>query len=64
MEHMGIVGDTQECADRIRQFYETVRGFGMPLSMTRDSDNPEWDYRSPQFPREAVGPRLADLGQS
>ena len=42
---MWIVGDPQECADRIRQLYETVGGFGMLLAITQDSDNPEWDHR-------------------
>ena len=37
MEHMWIVGDPQECADRIRQLYETVGGFGMLLAITQDS---------------------------
>ena len=42
-------GDPQECADRIRQLYETVGGFGMLLAITQDSDNPEWDQRSLQL---------------
>ena len=63
MEHMWIVGDPQECADRIRQLYETVGGFGMLLAITQDSDNPEWDHRSLQLLMEEVGPRVADLGR-
>jgi alkanesulfonate monooxygenase SsuD/methylene tetrahydromethanopterin reductase-like flavin-dependent oxidoreductase (luciferase family) len=63
MEHMWIVGDPQECADRIRQLYETVGGFGMLLAITQDSDNPEWDLRSLQLLLEEVGPRVADLGR-
>jgi alkanesulfonate monooxygenase SsuD/methylene tetrahydromethanopterin reductase-like flavin-dependent oxidoreductase (luciferase family) len=63
MEHMWIVGDPQECADRIRQLYETVGGFGMVLAITQDSDNPEWDHRSLQLLMEEVGPRVADLGR-
>ena len=61
MEHMWIVGDPQECADRIRHLYETVGGFGMLLAITQDADSPEWDHRSLQLLSEAVGPRLADL---
>jgi alkanesulfonate monooxygenase SsuD/methylene tetrahydromethanopterin reductase-like flavin-dependent oxidoreductase (luciferase family) len=64
MEHMWIVGDPQECADRIRQLYETVGGFGMLLAITQDSDNAEWDHRSLQLLMEEVGPRVADLGRS
>ena len=62
MEHMWIVGDPQECADRIRQLYETV-GICMLLAITQDSDNPEWDQRSLQLLMEEVGPRVADLGR-
>jgi len=58
-----IVGDPQECANRIRQLYETVGGFGMLLAITQDSDNPEWDHRSLQLLMEDVGPRVADLGR-
>jgi alkanesulfonate monooxygenase SsuD/methylene tetrahydromethanopterin reductase-like flavin-dependent oxidoreductase (luciferase family) len=61
MEHMWIVGDPEECADRIRRLYETVGGFGTLLAITQDSENPEWDHRSLQLLIEAVGPRLADL---
>jgi alkanesulfonate monooxygenase SsuD/methylene tetrahydromethanopterin reductase-like flavin-dependent oxidoreductase (luciferase family) len=64
MEHMWIVGDPQECADRIRQLYETVGGFGMLLAITQDSDNPEWDHRSLQLLMEEVGPQVADLGRA
>jgi alkanesulfonate monooxygenase SsuD/methylene tetrahydromethanopterin reductase-like flavin-dependent oxidoreductase (luciferase family) len=63
MEHMWIVGDPQECADRIRQLYVTVGGFGMRLAITQDSDNPEWDHCSLQLLMEEVGPRVADLGR-
>jgi hypothetical protein len=54
----------QECADRIRQLYETVGGFGMLLAITQDADNPEWDQRSLQLLSEEVGPRIADLGRA
>src|SRR5207247_1060601 len=40
MEHLWIVGDPEECADRIRRLYESVGGFGMLLAITTDSDNP------------------------
>jgi alkanesulfonate monooxygenase SsuD/methylene tetrahydromethanopterin reductase-like flavin-dependent oxidoreductase (luciferase family) len=61
MEHMWIVGDPRECADRIRQLYETVGGFGTLLAITQDSDDPAWDCRSLQLLMEEVGPLIADL---
>lgn len=61
MEHMWIVGDPEECADRIRRLYEIVGGFGVLLAITQDSENPEWDHRSLHLLIEEVGPRVADL---
>jgi len=61
MEHMWIVGDPQECADRLRKLYEAAGGFGTLLAITQDSDDPEWDHRSLQLLIEEVGPHLADL---
>lgn len=61
MEHMWIVGDPDECADRIRKLYHTVGGFGTLLAITQDSDDPSWDHESLQLLAEEVGPRLADL---
>jgi alkanesulfonate monooxygenase SsuD/methylene tetrahydromethanopterin reductase-like flavin-dependent oxidoreductase (luciferase family) len=61
MEHMWIVGDPEECAERIRRLHETVGGFGVLLAITQDSENPEWDHRSLQLLIEEVRPRLADL---
>jgi alkanesulfonate monooxygenase SsuD/methylene tetrahydromethanopterin reductase-like flavin-dependent oxidoreductase (luciferase family) len=61
LEHMWIVGDPQQCADRIRRLYDTVGGFGTLLAITQDSDDPAWDHRSLQLLIEEVGPRLVDL---
>ena len=61
MQHLWIVGDPQECADRLRQLYEETGGFGTLLAITQDSDDPAWDHRSLQLLIEEVGPRLADL---
>lgn len=61
MEQMWIVGDPQECADRLRKLYEAAGGFGTLLAITQDSDDPEWDHRSLQLLIEEVGSRLADL---
>lgn len=61
MEHMWIVGDPQECADRLRRLHATVGGFGTLLAITQDSEDPAWDHRSLQLLIEEVGPRVADL---
>lgn len=61
MEHMWIVGDPQQCAERIRRLYGTVGGFGMLLAITQDSDDPAWDHRSLELLIRDVGPRLEDL---
>ncbi len=62
MEHLWIVGDPQQCADKIRALYETVGGFGTLLSVTADSDDPAWDHESLRLLAEDVAPRIADLG--
>jgi alkanesulfonate monooxygenase SsuD/methylene tetrahydromethanopterin reductase-like flavin-dependent oxidoreductase (luciferase family) len=61
MEHVWIVGDPQECADKIRQLYEACGGFGTLLSITADSDEASWDHESLRLLIEEVGPRVADL---
>lgn len=61
MEHLWIVGDPQECADRIRALYESCGGFGTLLAITQDSDDPAWDHESLRLLKEEVGPRIADL---
>lgn len=61
MEHLWIVGDPQECADRIRQLYEDVGGFGSLLAISQDPDDPSQAFRCLQLLKEEVGPRIADL---
>ena len=61
--HEVWIGAPQACADRIRQLYETVGGFGMLLAITQDSDNPEWDHRSLQLLTDEVWPSVADLSR-
>ncbi len=61
MEHVWIVGDPQECAERIRAIYEACGGFGTLLAITQDSDDPSWDHESLQLLMQEVGPRIADL---
>jgi alkanesulfonate monooxygenase SsuD/methylene tetrahydromethanopterin reductase-like flavin-dependent oxidoreductase (luciferase family) len=61
MENMWIVGDPQECADRIRKLYEQVGGFGHLLAITQDPDDPAWEHECLQLLMEEVGPRVSDL---
>ena len=62
MEHVWIVGDPKECADKVRALYDEVGGFGTLLSITADSDDASWDHESLTLLAEEVGPRIADLG--
>ena len=62
MENVWIVGDPNECADKIRELYEEVGGFGTLLSITVDSDNVDWDYESLRLLAEKVGPQIEDIG--
>ena len=61
MEHVWIVGDPQECADKIRTFYKDVGGFGTLLAAARDPDDYSLAQRSIRLLMEEVGPRLNDL---
>ena len=61
-EHSWIVGDPQECADKIRQLYEEVGGFGHLLAITHDPDDHSLVQESVRRLAEEVGPRIADLG--
>jgi alkanesulfonate monooxygenase SsuD/methylene tetrahydromethanopterin reductase-like flavin-dependent oxidoreductase (luciferase family) len=62
MENLWIVGDAQECADKIRALYEEVGGFGTLLTVTADSDDASWDHENLRLLAEQVAPRIADLG--
>ena len=61
MEHLWIVGDPQECADRIRKLYEDVGGFGTFLAVTQDPDNHQWEQQCLELLMNEVGPRVSDL---
>ena len=41
MENILLVGDPQECADRIRKLYEQVGGCGSLLAITQDPEDPQ-----------------------
>jgi alkanesulfonate monooxygenase SsuD/methylene tetrahydromethanopterin reductase-like flavin-dependent oxidoreductase (luciferase family) len=61
VENAWIVGDPQECADKIRQLYQDVGGFGTLLVITYDPDDHSLVQRSLRLLMEEVGPRLKDL---
>ena len=61
MENIWIVGDPQECADRIRKLYEEVGGFGTLLAITQDPEDPEWEHECLELLMNEVGPLVADL---
>jgi alkanesulfonate monooxygenase SsuD/methylene tetrahydromethanopterin reductase-like flavin-dependent oxidoreductase (luciferase family) len=61
MEHVWIVGDPQECADKIRQLHEEVGGFGHLLAITQDPDDHILMQRSLRLLMEEVAPRVHDL---
>ena len=48
-------------AERIRDLYTQVGGFGHLLAITQDPDDPQWEYECLQLLMEEVGPRVADL---
>ncbi|MEM7254747.1 MAG: LLM class flavin-dependent oxidoreductase [Pseudomonadota bacterium] len=61
MENVWIVGDPTECAQKIRALYHACGGFGTLLSITADSDDPDWDHESLTLLQRDVGSQLADL---
>jgi len=61
MEHVWIVGDPQECADKIRQLHDEVGGFGHLLAITQDPDDHALMQRSLRLLMEEVPPRVQDL---
>ncbi len=61
MENIWIVGDPQECANRIRKLYEEVGGFGTLLGITQDPEDPEWEHECLELLMNEVGPLVADL---
>ncbi len=62
MDNVWIVGDPQECADKIRSIYGEVGGFGTLLTVTQDPDNLQWQHECLELLKNDVGPRIADLG--
>jgi alkanesulfonate monooxygenase SsuD/methylene tetrahydromethanopterin reductase-like flavin-dependent oxidoreductase (luciferase family) len=61
MENVWIVGDPQECADKVRKLYYDVGGFGHLLAITQDPDDHSLVQRSLRLLMEKVAPRIEDL---
>ena len=61
MDNIWIVGDPQECADKIRELHHDVGGFGTLLLITHDPDDISMEHRSLKLLMEEVGPRVKDL---
>ena len=62
LDNIWIVGDSDECANRIRSLYEAVGCFGALLAITQDPDETQREHDCPRLLTEEVGPRVADLG--
>ena len=62
MDNVWIVGDPQECADKIRHIYGEVGGFGTLLTVTQDPDNHQWQQECLELLKNEVGPKISDLG--
>jgi alkanesulfonate monooxygenase SsuD/methylene tetrahydromethanopterin reductase-like flavin-dependent oxidoreductase (luciferase family) len=61
MEHVWIVGDPSEVAEKIHQLHDESGGFGTLLSITTDADDAGWDHESLRLLIDDVGPRVARL---
>ena len=61
MDNIWIVGDPDECAQRIRQLYDDVGGFGHLLCITQDPDDHQWELDCLRLIAEEVAPRVSDL---
>ncbi len=61
IENVWIVGDPQECADKIRAQYEDIGGFGHLLMITHDPDDHSLVQNSMRRLMEDVSPLVADL---
>jgi len=61
MEHVWIVGDPSEVADKLHQLHEESGGFGTLLAITTDADDAGWDHESLRLLMEDVAPRVSRL---
>ena len=58
MENVWIVGDPDECAEKVQQLYDEVGGFGSLMAITHDPDDHSLEKRSLRRLKEEVMPRL------
>ncbi len=61
MENVWIVGDPQECIDKINQLYDDSGGFGTLLAITQDPDDHSLMQRSLRLLMEEVAPKVKSL---
>tara|TARA_B100001559_G_scaffold97716_1_gene81764 strand:- start:19 stop:1101 length:1083 start_codon:yes stop_codon:yes gene_type:complete len=61
IDNIWIVGGPKECADKIRNLYNEVGGFGHLLAITQDPDDPSWEHETLDLLQEEVAPLVSDL---
>ncbi len=61
MDNVWLVGDPEECADKLRRLHADVGGFGTLLTITQDPDDHSLKQRTMRLLIEEVGPRVEDL---
>jgi alkanesulfonate monooxygenase SsuD/methylene tetrahydromethanopterin reductase-like flavin-dependent oxidoreductase (luciferase family) len=61
MDNVWIVGDPEECADKLRRLYRNVGGFGSLLAITQDPDDHTLVQRSQRLLMEQVAPKVSHL---
>ena len=61
IDNIWIVGGPKECAEKIRNLYNEVGGFGHLLAITQDPDDPSWEHETLDLLKEEVAPLVADL---
>lgn len=58
MENVWIVGDTEECVEKLQRLYDEVGGFGCLMAVTHDPDDHSLEKKSVRLLKEEVVPRL------
>ncbi|MBQ10813.1 MAG: alkane 1-monooxygenase [Planctomyces sp.] len=61
MENVWVVGDPDECAEKIRNIYDEVGGFGSFLAISQDPDIAEQSSHCLELLIKEVGPKIKDL---
>ncbi len=62
MDNVWIVGDPEECVDKICKLYEQVGGFGTLLLHVRDMEDTSLEMQSMTRLAEKVMPKIEGLG--